>query len=121
VSAGYSPASRAALSDAAGATCSFAADTSVATPSGEQAIASLHIGDSIQARPDPTARRLPVKAALPASLPRSEPPLVHADLDGSLPLVRSSGSRAWWSSPRQPGDPLAVFRRGYCTNVERRR
>jgi hypothetical protein len=91
VSAGYSPASRAALSDAAGARCSFAADTSVATPSGEPAIASLHIGDSMQARPDPTARRLPVKVPLPASLPRSVPPLGRADLDGSLPLVRCLG------------------------------
>jgi hypothetical protein len=45
--------------------------------------------------------RLPVKAPLPAPLSRSVPPLGRVGLDGSLPLMRSGGSRAWWSSPRQ--------------------
>jgi hypothetical protein len=54
--------------------------------------------ESTQARPDPTTRRLPVKALLSAPPPRSVPPLVRAGPDGALPLVRSLGPRAWWSS-----------------------
>jgi RHS repeat-associated protein len=41
---------------AAGAKCSFASDTPVATPSGEKTIASLHIGDTVLAY-DPTTGR----------------------------------------------------------------
>ena len=67
-----------------------------------------HTVYSAQARCDPTARRLLVKDALrgaSATRPRSATPLGRVGLDGSPPPVRSAGSRAWWSSPRQPGGP----------------
>ena len=49
---------------------------------------------------DPTARWRPVKAALrgaSAPRPRCVPPLGRAGLDRFPPLVRSFGSRAWWT------------------------
>ena len=46
---------------------------------------------------DPTARRLPVKAALAAPHPRCVPHSAAPALTGPPPLVRSSGSRAWWT------------------------
>ncbi len=67
-----------------------------------------HTVYSAQARCDPTARRLLVKDALrgaSATRPRSATPLGRVGLDGSPPPVRSAGSRACWSSPRQPGGP----------------
>jgi hypothetical protein len=64
---------------------------------------SRHTVESTQARPDPTARRLPVKAALPASLPRSLLPLGPAALDGSPPPLRWPG--------HEPGGPSLLVSR----------